>query len=188
MTLPAGHVAYTAYHRARNANPISHTIRLLHPDTWCNHVSGFYAPPHATKEELLGAVLIEALGRGVTGPGWGGRTLAEAVAADEIEVYRQHPVSPDEEAAGHAWLMRQIGKGYDYPGLLGFLPLTILRKPVLAQQKRESSARWWCSELMMARSQKRGLPALINAEPYQVDPESLRWSPLQTFVVAWRKS
>ena len=177
-------VSYAVFHASQGAG--SHMIRLRHPGCWSNHASGFYAPMHATDIEMLQAVLFESRAKiGVTVPGHPkSRTLAEAIAGgDAVEVYRLDPVGFEAEAVVYEWDMAQRGKEYDMPGLLGFLPLTLIRRRAIEQQqKRKYDSKWWCSEYRMAQTVKRGLPGLQNVAPFQVDPEWLRTSPLMTFV------
>lgn len=177
-------VSYGVSHASEGAG--SHLIRLRHPGCWSNHSSGFYAPLDATPEQLLAAVLFESRAKvGVTGPGHPkARTLQQAIdGGDAVEVYRLDPVQPAAEHVAYQWDLEQIGKEYDMPGLAGFLPLTLIRRHAMEQQrKRKYDSKWWCSEYRFAQTMKRGLPALQNVAPFQVDPEWLRTSPLQTFV------
>jgi hypothetical protein len=178
------YVSYGVWHASQGVG--SHMIRLRHPGCWSNHASGLYAPPDATEDDLLSATLFEARAKiGVTVPGHPkARTLAQAIeGGDAVEVYRLDPVPADAELAAFNWDLAQSGKEYDTPGLLGFLPLTLLRRRAIEQQqKRQYDSKWWCSEYRMAQTMKRGLPGLQNVAPFQVDPEWLRTSPLMTFV------
>ncbi len=177
-------VSYAVFHASKGAG--SHFIRLRHPGCWSNHASGLYARADATFDELLGSTLFESRNKfGVTVPGNPkARTLADAIAGgDAVEVWRQHPVTPAAEWAAYEWDLAQDGKEYDMPGLAGFLPLTLIRRHAMEQQlKRKYDSKWWCSEYRIAQTFKRGLPALKNVAPFQVDPEWLRTSPLADFV------
>jgi hypothetical protein len=62
----------------------------------------------------------------------------------------------------------QIGKKYDYKGILGFL----MRKDY------ESVEKWFCSELIMEGFIKINNPVLKNIPSYKVYPGMLAYSPL----------
>ena len=150
---------------------------------WSNHVSILYTAPAGT---YLDKLLYEARSTfGVTGPGHKkARTLDEAIAGgDMVEVYQLPFVPAGDETAARLWLDQQLGKGYDKPGILGFIPLP-LSQAISHQLKRQSDELWFCSELGQGLTVKRGKPALVNVQPWQVDPEWLRSSPLKTFVFA----
>lgn len=196
MILASFHVA----HRSRGAG--SHLIRLAHPGSWATHSSGFYAPVNATEDEILNAKLFESRANiGVTGPRlWelgiegrdGGkapdprtRTLRQAIeGGDQVEVYCWH-ASPEKVLEALDWEIDQQGKKYDMPVKV-FLPLTIFRKSALeAQRERKYDREWWCSEYRFAQTLRLGIAALQNIVPFQVTPENLRWSPVQSFVIGW---
>ena len=181
-------VSYGVFHASKGAG--SHVIRLTHPGCWSNHASNLYAPLDASATELLETILFESRAKiGVTGYWPDGRlhekarTLAQAIAGgDAVEVYRWDAVHPDAERIAYEWDTRQIGKEYDAPGLGGFIPISLIRDRALRQQQRQYDAKWWCSEKCYAQTMKRGLPALQNVVPFQIDPEWHRTSPLKTFV------
>lgn len=196
MHFHPGFTAYAVYHASKGAG--AHLIRLNDMYGWANHVSRLYAPPDAEPGQLLNAPLFESRNKyGVTGQLEGGalvpnavesggqwRTLGDAIrGGDQVEVYQLFPTTPDRALAEWQFWQAQLGKGYDMPGLAGFVPLTILRKSALEYQRsRKGKETWWCSEVEFAASVKwHEIPPLINTAPFQVSPEKRRTSPLQTF-------
>jgi hypothetical protein len=181
-------LTYYVYHRSNGAG--SHIIRLKDPFSWSNHSSIMIADRSATVQELLETPLFEARSKiGVTGirpdnyMAPNSRTLKQAIdGGDQVEVWQAFEVLPAQEFDAYEWLKRQVGKGYDMPGLAGFLPFTLLRNKVLERQKeRKYEQAWWCSELKLAHSMQRGQPLLQNVMPFQVSPEDCRTSPMQAF-------
>ena len=73
-----------------------------------------------------------------------------------------------EASEGLTFLTEQIGKGYDYKGILGF----ILRKKSL-----HNPYDWFCSELVFAFLLKCGRFLLHGIKPYQVSPQMLPLCP-----------
>lgn len=61
----------------------------------------------------------------------------------------------------------QIGKKYDYRGVIGFL----------SRSKAEDPNRWFCSELIFEIFRRNGV-VLLNAPSYKVSPTLLSYSPL----------
>ncbi len=66
----------------------------------------------------------------------------------------------------------QIGKPYDWLGILGF---------VLFNPNIESKNRWFCSELVFAAFKKAGVELLKNTHPSEVSPRLFLKSPLLQF-------
>lgn len=64
------------------------------------------------------------------------------------------------------FLEKQLGKKYDYFGVLRFIT-----------RKRKSSARWFCSELAFAAARAAGTELLRNVDCSQVSPGMLSMSP-----------
>ena len=67
-------------------------------------------------------------------------------------------------------LRREVGKKYDFKGILGML----LRKNV------DKKASWFCSELVFKAFKDAGIDLLANKKPEQVSPADLSFSPLLT--------
>jgi hypothetical protein len=83
-------------------------------------------------------------------------------------VHRWHwPMMDGQERQAIAFLRAQVGKDYDYLGVIGFLSL---RKRDRAQH------RWFCSELAVAAGLSCGAPLLV-APPHHVMPQQVVWSP-----------
>jgi hypothetical protein len=84
----------------------------------------------------------------------------------------QDPLSEDEHANLLAFLTSEIGCGYDYFGIVGF----ILRI------KGPARKRWFCSELIFEGLLHAKRRVLCNVEPYQVSPGLMATSPDLVFV------
>lgn len=79
------------------------------------------------------------------------------------------------EAEIAAWALAQVGKGYDYRGIAGFL----------ARKDLDNADKFFCSELVSAAFWKPGIP-LLRRLPHAVAPGDLRDSPLlRLFAMLW---
>ena len=86
-----------------------------------------------------------------------------------IDLYQlATPLTNEDASTGLKFLTKQVGKKYDYRGILGVL----LRKKSL-----HKSSHWFCSELVFAFLQKCGRLILNDVEPYQVNPQMLPMCP-----------
>ncbi|SMO76130.1 Permuted papain-like amidase enzyme, YaeF/YiiX, C92 family [Balnearium lithotrophicum] len=70
------------------------------------------------------------------------------------------------------FLYKQIGKPYDWLGILGF---------ILLNPNIESKDRWFCSELVFAAFKQAGIELLKNTHPSEVSPRLFLKSPLLKF-------
>jgi uncharacterized protein YycO len=73
----------------------------------------------------------------------------------------------DEEGC-EAFLVNQIGKGYDYKSVLRFI----------SRRKGGEPDRWFCSELVYAAIRYAGVDLFLRCEPWRVSPGMLLYSPL----------
>jgi uncharacterized protein YycO len=82
-----------------------------------------------------------------------------------VDVYR---VEADLDAAAF-WQMLEgeLGKGYDFKGILGFL----------ARSRTQSDQAWFCSELVFSVAAHHGA-LLLNCPAFKVSPTLLSYSPL----------
>lgn len=78
-------------------------------------------------------------------------------------------LTTEQELALISFLFCQLGKGYDYFSIFGF---------ILYQNDRPKYGRWFCSELVFAALRKVGVPLLKRIEPFKVSPVILSTSPL----------
>lgn len=78
----------------------------------------------------------------------------------------------EQERIFRAFIESQIGKKYDFWGILGFLR----RKDL---QRGES---WFCSELFAAGCEKAGITLLNNLTPSQTSPSMITRSPLTKLI------
>lgn len=84
-----------------------------------------------------------------------------------VDLYQVSPeLSEDAHANLVAFLTSELGCGYDYFGIVGF----ILRI------KGPARKRWFCSELVFEALLHAGRRVLSNVEPYQVSPGLLATS------------
>lgn len=73
-----------------------------------------------------------------------------------------------------AFLLEQVGKKYDWTMVARF----ITRR----QESRDSSGKWFCSELVFAAFQQAGVDLLRDTQPWEVSPGLLGKSPLLRLV------
>jgi len=138
--------------------------RLIRWRTWSDisHTAAFL-PDLAT--------VIEAWGGGVVCRPW----LVGHTPGTEINLYRV-TCSKEQEQRFYRFLQDQLGKGYDFTGLLGFV----------SRSRVEDKDRWFCSELIFAAARHAGIDLLARIEPYQVDPGTLNTSPLLNHIRTMR--
>jgi len=86
-------------------------------------------------------------------------------------------VSKSQKTQVERFLHSQIGRKYDWLGILGF---------PLRNWKLESKNRWFCSELIFAAFKQAGVELLKNTHPSEVSPRLFLKSPLIQFEYASR--
>ena len=89
----------------------------------------------------------------------------------EFAVYSVEVTKEQRDEIRH-FLQRQIGKPYDWPGILGF---------VFFNPNLESKNRWFCSELVFTAFKQAGVELLKNTHPSEVSPRLFLKSPLLEF-------
>jgi uncharacterized protein YycO len=131
--------------------------RLIRWRTWSDisHTAAFVG---ATGDEV-----IEAWEGSVRRQSW----KVGHASGTRIEIYRV-PCTLDQRREFYNFLSGQIGKPYDYSGILGFM----------LRAKTESKDSWFCSELVFSAARAAGIDLLSRIEPYQVSPGDLNVSPL----------
>lgn len=67
------------------------------------------------------------------------------------------------------FLEKQVGKGYDYAAILGFILYA-------SEDGRRKYARWICSELVFAAFRKAGVNLLERANAWKVSPTILSYN------------
>lgn len=136
------------------------TSRLIRWRTWSDvsHTSAFLPG---------GEEVIEAWGGGVARRSWReGHTLGTKIA-----VYRV-PCTIDQRREFYDFMHAQIGKRYDYTGILGFI----------TRARSECKEKWFCSEVVFAAAEKAGVRLLCRIAPHQVAPGTLDTSPVLQLV------
>lgn len=91
--------------------------------------------------------------------------LEEYNRPEDSKVFDVVWLTSDAEAAAEYFLTQQVGKPYDYWGVLSFLP---------RWRPKHAQAKWFCSELIQAAF---GNHLLARAHPWKVDPTLLSYSP-----------
>jgi uncharacterized protein YycO len=67
------------------------------------------------------------------------------------------------------FLVKQLGKGYDYWSVIGFVVYA-------SKEGRRSYGRWFCSELVFAAFQKAGINLLDRVDAWKVSPTILSYN------------
>ena len=80
-----------------------------------------------------------------------------------IDIYRPIGITPEQEAMVWAFMLEQVGKGYDWPGIWG----------ILRRKMRENPDKWFCSELVFAAYAHAKFLLLQNIFACQVTPATL---------------
>lgn len=89
----------------------------------------------------------------------------------QIDCY-SYPLPHFREELLWRFMCGQVGRGYDYFGVLGFLT---------RRDKAHNPERWFCSELVMAASIACGDPLLRGIAPHRVSPGDVVTSPLLNY-------
>ena len=83
------------------------------------------------------------------------------------------PLTEDEELAMSSFLVRQLGKGYDYEAIIRFLT----REPVDHWHRQK----WFCSELAFEAALTCGRRLLERCAAWEIPPRDVPRSPLLKF-------
>ncbi len=101
----------------------------------------------------------------------GGVTHAPSILAGHAPDTEVHlftlDLTMDQRWAIQDFLIAQIGKPYDYAGILGFLTAS----------KTENPARWFCSELLFTACKTAGIILLKRVPAWKVSPGLIALSP-----------
>lgn len=110
-----------------------------------------------------GEEVIEAWGKGVIRRPWReGHT--EGTRIDLLEV----KCSPEQAQAFYLFLYSQIGKEYDFKGIMGFAFSSGIH----------NKEKWFCSELVFAAALHAGIVLLERIEAHKVSPGLIHCTPL----------
>lgn len=107
----------------------------------------------------------------------GMKLLAESVAGkgviarnfekdEDVDLYNVFLSEEEGEAVAH-YVASQIGKGYDYWGVLRFI----------SRRRLPENDKWFCSELVFEAFKQAGINLLARVESWQVSPGLLSYSP-----------
>jgi hypothetical protein len=143
---------------------ISLASRLIRLRTWSDY-------SHASWISEDFKLEIESWGRGVQANGVPFSLHTPHTAVDLFDV----PILTAGECEGlQHFLLRQVGRSYDWPGILGF----VTRR----DQGAESQRKWFCSELLAAAFESIRRPLLCRIKPWRVYPGLLAYSPMLSFL------
>lgn len=95
-----------------------------------------------------------------------GHTPGTKVDIFEVET------TPDQEVRIAEFLLDQVGKKYDFGGVLRFL----------SRRNKNNPQMWFCSKLAFSCFLYGGIELLKRIEPYQVAPVTMVRSPLLSFI------
>jgi len=84
----------------------------------------------------------------------------------EVDIYYLN-ATQSQQVLFVEFVMKQLGKKYDYKGILGF----VLNRNIHGQDS------WFCSELFMAACDYAGIVILRNTTPWQTSPSLITKSP-----------
>ncbi len=130
--------------------------RLIRWRTWSDYSHAAWVFPDGS--------VIEAWKGGVTHA----PTILSGHAPDtEVHLFMLD-LTIEQRWAIQDFLIAQIGKPYDYAGIVGFL----------AAAKTENPDRWFCSELIFAACKKASVDLLKRIPAWKVSPGLLAYSPL----------
>jgi uncharacterized protein YycO len=130
------------------------------------HVSrGGYS--HAAVQLADGSIIEAHARRGVCTR----KSLLDQVDTETQVVVFDVETTPEQDVIITDFLKSQIGKGYDYWNIVGFVTHA-------TKEGRKGYDRWFCSELVFAAFQKAGINLLERVEAWKVSPTILSYSPL----------
>jgi uncharacterized protein YycO len=85
-----------------------------------------------------------------------------------VECYELVGIDPEKLDDALVWLNAQIGKKYDFGGVLRFL----------SRRRKQKDDKWFCSELGFEFAKRCGVDLLQNITLAQVSPTVMAFSPL----------
>lgn len=86
---------------------------------------------------------------------------------DSVEAYEVN-ATPEQWAKALEWAEKQIGKKYDFGGVLRFV----------TRWRKQKDDKWFCSELVFQAMKEGGVDLLSRIQCSQVSPTVLSFSPL----------
>lgn len=104
------------------------------------------------------------------------KSLMDKMGKDvKVEVY-DVPTTGIQDEIIKKFLTDQLGKGYDYWSVIGFVVYS-------SKEGRKSYGRWFCSELVFAAFQKAGINLLERVDAWKVSPTIISFTPSMRPVV-----
>lgn len=101
---------------------------------------------------------------------WQGAGVRRKIISDwtDVDSFMVTAMTPAQWASAIDFAAQQIGKGYDYKGVIRFL----------SRQSLKLDSRWFCSELVFAALERAGVAVLSRVDASEVSPAMLSLSPL----------
>lgn len=85
-----------------------------------------------------------------------------------VEAFDVEGITADQWHDAVEWLQKQIGKKYDFGGVLRFV----------TRWRKDQDEKWFCSELVFQALREAGVNLLERVQASQVSPTVLSFSPL----------
>ena len=85
----------------------------------------------------------------------------------QVDIF-EVPTTPEQDAIIRSFLLAQVGKKYDFAGVVRFM----------SRRDKDNIDKWFCSELAFAAFQLAGVYLLRRIRAFQVDPVRLITSPV----------
>lgn len=103
------------------------------------------------------------------------KSITDAIPPKYIIDIYELPTTPEQDEAVKNFLEKQLGKGYDYWSVIGFVVYA-------SKEARKSYGRWFCSELVFATMEKIGIQLLERVGAWKVSPTILSYNTAMKFV------
>jgi len=153
--------SYIYYGQYTGISLLSAYIQLF---TWSSrsHTAAFFPPVDGQYHKV-----IEAWRKGVACSHW----VENHRPGTIIDIYRV-PCTPEQSMTFYTGLEQEIGKGYDFLGVLAFRLRMNLQRP----------KRWFCSELIFQKALDAGIILLADIPSWKVSPDKLDLVPHKQWV------
>lgn len=138
--------------------------RIIRARTWSQYSHCSYIAPSFNLE-------IEAWRGGVTAVTV---PFTNHTPGTRVDLFEFLDTDGVDQAMTH-FLRQQVGKPYDFPGIIGF----VTRR---AQGMAKFQDRWFCSELVFAAAQHARKDLLARVPAWKVTPAMIAYSPILRFV------
>lgn len=156
----------------KGISPFSRLIRFA---TWSEY-------SHASWIDNNYAFEIEAWSKGVTT----GKPFTNHTPGTVVDLF-DVPLPADLRAAAVRFLQSQLGKPYDWAGILGFATHRAQRNPaIMTVAAADAMTKWFCAELIFAALAFAQFHPLFRIPQYKVTPGLLSYSPRLAYITSVR--